>query len=297
MIVVSELLDGSRSYTQSTDGKGDTAKRVYEVTGTDNELVAGNEATIQAPNSITLPNDVRITVESVDVESGGLDDRYIVTVNYSNVPGGDDDDNNGGGGNPSTQPSLYSSSLDTSGGQFLLTYALGETKIFPKDGLQVADADKHCGAINVDEDGRVQGVNVILPQLRISRTVAYPASYFTNTFIDTLTDTTGKVNSNTFFGREPGEVLLTGVQGEDQGQPIITLTFNFVVEKNVTGLSIGGGCGQTQVNGINKGGHEYLWVQYSREAGRYSPITGPRIAYVEKVYESADFSLLAIPGA
>lgn len=279
-IALNELLDGSRGFVQTQDGEGDSATRRYEVTGTNSEILAGSTVANSAPSSVVLPNLSVVNIDRIEVEAGGRDDRWIATVEYSRNPNQDEDDPE----NP--QPRLFSSSFDTSGGTFRITNSKA-TDQFPND------AENFWGAINVDQDGVPQGVDVVVPQLRIDRTVAYPRSYVDDAFVDQIADLTGTTNASTFFGRPAGEVLLLGAAGEDSGQAVVNISYSFLIDKEVENLSVG------QVDNVIKPGHDYIWSRYVSRDGPQGKdrIAEVKAVYVERIYDREDFSILGIPGA
>jgi hypothetical protein len=68
------------------------------------------------------------------------------------------------------------------------------------------------------------------------------------------------------------------------------ITFRFAASPNQTGLSVG------SITGINKKGWEYLWVRYAdaEDTGSGAIIKKPIAAYVERVYDDANFGALGI---
>ena len=64
----------------------------------------------------------------------------------------------------------------------------------------------------------------------------------------------------------------------------------FAASPNRTGITIG------DISGIDKKGHEYLWVRYedAEDASAKMIVKRPAAVCVEKVYEEGDFGLLGI---
>lgn len=147
------------------------------------------------------------------------------------------------------------------------------------------------GGINVDPDGKVQGVDLgAMGDAAITFSIQqeFLTSALTNAFFTTLEGKVGRVNSGTFRGRAAGEVYFAGVRGSIRYAEIKnTLTYDFAISKNATSLTVG------EISGLNKKGWEYLWVYSDRLAeagGRVVPIA----AYVEKVFETTSFAGMGV---
>jgi hypothetical protein len=220
-----------------------------------------------------------------------------VTFNYEKV------------GATQTAPLKRARSFDTSGGSQHITNALqtknaagavvddGE-KVYGPSGLD--DGASAKGAISVDDRG-VNGVDIIVPALQWSESYDVPSSYVTSAYIRNLAKLTGSTNAATFRGFAVGEVLFTGASGshewdDQRGNGPWALTFKFVASPNT-------GAGATKpalkvgdIDGIEKGGHEYLWVKYatSEDTAKNQVTRQPIAVYVNRVYPDADFSLLGI---
>ena len=105
------------------------------------------------------------------------------------------------------------------------------------------------------------------------------------------------MNNATFRGLAAGECLFLGASGTLHGTETDTettgdweITYRFAASPNKTGITIG------SISGIAKKGWEYLWVRYAdvEDMDAMAMVKRPVAAYVEQVYESADFSLLDI---
>lgn len=288
----------SRSATIYRLGKRATSTmtRSYKVFGyTDdtplhadcNQRIAGQLMYWQYPGA-----NVQLRAESYSVEYLG-DDAWHVSINYEKV-GADADD---------PDPLRRSRSFDTTGGTQHITQALenvtvltsktgsttittaGETK-FP------SSAPSMNGAIGVD-DSSVNGVDVVVPALSWTETYDVPHSYITAAYIKGVAGLTGSVNKNGFRTFAAGEVLFMGCSGqqewdEQRGNGPWTLSFKFVASPNVTNQKIG------DITGVNKGGHEYLWVRYEDAVSSNQLVKKPKAVYVNKVYREGDFSGLGI---
>ena len=61
-----------------------------------------------------------------------------------------------------------------------------------------------------------------------------------------------------------------------------------MASKNVNGETIG------DITGVNKKGHEYLWVRYEDAVESNAILKKPKAVYVNKVYPDGDFSKIGI---
>lgn len=181
----------------------------------------------------------------------------------------------------------YELSWDTTGGTARITTAL-DTDRFP------ATATDHKGAIGLDQEGNVQGVDIVVPACKWTITFRLATATVNNAYGMVLETLTGTVNDAAFFGRPAGEVLFMGAQGKTGIRTNPVFNFDFVRLPNITGLTIGG------ITGIAKKGHQYLWVEFrpgDQDANSKRTPMEPIGVYVETVYPDADFAALGIGGA
>lgn len=216
---------------------------------------------------------MELRAESYSVSYLG-DEAWQVTIDY--IKDGAEDSGN---------PLKRARSFDTTGGTQHITQAVAETKY----GTGAPDQFK---AIGVDDNG-VNGVDIVVPQLQWTETYDVPDGYVSDSYIKGVAEVTGRTNMEGFRGFAPGEVLFVGCTGsqewdDDKGRGPWSLSFRFVASPNVSGQTIG------DVTGVNKNGHEYLWVRYESESSSDTLIKKPKHVYVNKVYEEAAFSNLGI---
>ena len=234
-----------------------------------NSKVTNNGAYWQYPG---VPN-MQLRAESYSVSYLG-DDAWQVVIDY--VKDGAED---------GTESVKRARSFDTSGGTQHLTQAFAERKYG-------SGAPDQQSAIGVDENG-VNGVDVVVPQLQWQETYDVPNIYVTDAYIKNVASVTGSVNIASFRGFAAGEVLFVGCTGsqewdDQKGKGPWSLAFRFVGSPNVTNQTIG------SVTGVEKKGHEYLWVRYESASESSTLIKKPKHVYVNKVYRDGDFSLLGI---
>jgi len=227
-------------------------------------------------------SDVKLMAESYSVSYLG-DDAWQVTINYAKD-----------GAEYGSDPQKRVRSFDTTGGTQHITQAcsvgFGSTLDFEK--RYPSTALNMSGAIGVDSNG-VNGVDIVVPQLQWQETYDVPSAYISGTYIRGLASVTGTTNASNFRGFLAGEVLFLGCTGsqewdDQKGLGPWSLSYRFVASKNVTGQTIG------SISGIEKRGHEYLWVRYEDTVSGSSLLKQPKAVYVSKVYKDSEFSLLGI---
>jgi hypothetical protein len=149
------------------------------------------------------------------------------------------------------------------------------------------------GGINCDKSGP-HGCEIYVPSGQWSETYEIPVGDLDVSYelaVKALKKT--PVNNASFRGRDKGEVLFMGMNGalSSVDPRYYTMTFRFGEEHNVTDLSVSGIDGT-----ITKEGWQYLWYAYDEQlasSGKQATYQ-PTAAYVERVYDYGDFSVLNI---
>ena len=285
----------SRSATIVRLGKKASSSYVksYKVFGTTDDVTlhADINATIsgtfwQYPGQPT----VQLMAESYSVSYLG-DDAWQVQVNYTK-DGADDDDQ--------SEPLKRSRSFDTSGGTQHITQAKGGTVTVSGSTTTTTGTERRFpssapsmdSAIGVDGDS-VAGVDIVVPQLTWTETYDVPSTYVTNDYIKSIAALTGTVNNAAFRSFAAGEVLFLGASGshewdEEKGDGPWSLSYKFVASPNVTNETIG------SIAGVEKRGHDYLWIRYEDSVTDNTLLKKPKVVYVNKVYRDGSFSGLGI---
>ena len=172
--------------------------------------------------------------------------------------------------------------FDTGGGTQRITQSLGTRRY----GTNTPDFK---GAIGVTKDS-VQGVDITVPVYNFAETHILSADIVTESYKLTLYNLTGKVNTDSFRGKAPGEVLFLGASGSTRDAQSWEVTFRFAGSPNKTGLTVG------DITDIEKKGWEYLWVLYEDQeddtANRL--VKRPIAVYVEQVFYTDSFAGLGI---
>lgn len=294
---VLQWLENSNSRSASIARKGKRADSSVDVeyqafgATTDAEIHAYANNYFSA-NRFYQVGDYVLMIESYSVRYDG-DQAWTVTAHY--VKAGADDETQ-------TEPLRRLRSFDTSGGTAHITQAIkgagtnnGERR-WGSGGENGAPYAEH--AIGVDGNS-VNGVDIVIPQLTWTETYDVPSQYVTSAYIKNVASLTGTVNSAAFRTFAAGEVLFVGASGSqewdaEKGNGPWTLAFKFIASPNA-------GAGQTvpalevgSITGIEKRGHDYLWVRYEDSVTDDTLIKKPKHVYVNKVYRDGNFSLLGI---
>ena len=233
----------------------------------------------------------RLHAESYTLEYLG-DEAWQLEVSYASMGAESDED---------PEPLKRSRSFDTGGATQHITQAIPTTS-HPNGERRYQSgspaAPNMQGAIGVDGDS-VQGVDIVVPQLTWTENYDVPWQYVTTDYIKSVSSLTGTVNDADFRGFEAGEVLFTGASGSqqwdsDKGDGPWSLSYKFVAASNqgsgktYPAATIGG------ISGIEKDGHDYLWIRYEDTVENETLFKKPKFVYVDSVYRRANFSGLGI---
>ncbi len=224
------------------------------------------------------------TVEGMSLESVEIDERVnsstwrakaIYAEKSSSGEGGEEEED------------AYSVSFDTGGGTMHMIQSLGTSFKAP------SDAPDYGGAIGVDADGNVEGVDVQMPTFNFQETHTLSGTVVTDAWKKKVAGVTGTVNSGAFRGFAAGEVLFLGASGSKSSRKKSAsweITFRFAVSANRSSLKVG------DLTVSNKRGWDYLWVSYKTAvaANGKSLVKKPSAVYVEKVYPDGNFGALGI---
>ncbi len=178
-------------------------------------------------------------------------------------------------------------SFDTTGGQVLVTTSRETVASYP-----AGAAPDHKQAINVVDGAEPKGVTVVVPVLKFTIRKRQPKANIDHAYAKKVAALTGTVNADPQFSSEyvTGELLFMGAQGGQGTESDPEIVYHFAAASNESGLIVG------DVTGIDKGGHEYLWVQFEsvKDTTTNRKASRPEFVYVEKVYKEADWTDLAL---
>jgi hypothetical protein len=155
-------------------------------------------------------------------------------------------------------------------------------------------APDHEGAIAVDGQGNVNGVDLDFPTYTWTETHILPDSSVTNAYKGALYAVANSpVNNASFKGFAAGEVKFMGVEGSQRGKGgDWELNFKFAASPNSTSIEVG------DITGIVKKGWEILWMYFEESVATMGSdkarAVKARDVYVHQVYKSSDFSTMGI---
>jgi hypothetical protein len=175
--------------------------------------------------------------------------------------------------------------FDASGGT-IRVFASSNTASFPRSGRT---APNFRGLIGI-KDGDPEGVDITVPALKLNYRYKWPANVINNAYIKGMAGLVGTCNSASYDTYAAGELLFVGLSGEVVDDLPTEITYAFAASADVTGLTLG------DITGVNKGGHDYLWVAYEEDADASAKkkVKVPLAAYVERVYRRSSWSALGL---
>ena len=218
-------------------------------------------------------------LDEVEVTERVNKDTWKVKAIWKREDGGEDDDDD--------EEETSSFAFDTGGGTMHRNQSLKTVSKVPND------APDFNGAIEVDNEGNVNGVDVTMPVLNFTETHVMKGSRVSTSYKKSVAALTGTVNRSGFRGFSAGEVLFLGASGTTRGKKNDSpweITFRFAVSPNQSSLQVG------KLKVSNKRGWDYLWVRYADKVAenKKNVIKEPVAAYVEQVYPEGDFGNLGL---
>lgn len=180
-------------------------------------------------------------------------------------------------------------SFDTGGATTNVTVPLKNQSAHQASGQQVTDSEIPK-AINVDKDGKPQGVDIVIPQFEFSVTKYFISSIVTLPYLSSLHEQTGTINNVAWKGFGPGSVLFKGASGQSSDDPSkpVPITFKFAASKNLTDFKVG------DITVPSKDGWQYMWVKFETTTVNKELVTKPKLVFVADIYESTDFDQLGL---
>ena len=222
-----------------------------------------------------------MSLESIEVVERVSGDTWKVKAIYEVDDDGEQPDDTG------EEEDTTVFAFDTGGGTKHLNQSI------KTDGKYPNDAPDFAGAIEVDNEGNVNGVDVTMPVLNFTETHTLAGSRVSTSYKKTLASLTGTVNRSGFRGFSAGEVLFLGASGTKRSKKSSApweITYRFAVSPNQAGLQVG------DIKVARKYGWDYLWVRYADKVaeGGKNVVKKPVAVYVEMVYPEGDFGNLGI---
>lgn len=225
--------------------------------------------------------------------------RYEVELKYatSGVGGGDQPLGGAGGdGGPLPSPSAPGAdstplasgySFQVNAPRLHLTQSRSTSLSVKRGG---GDAPNFMRRIGVDKDGNAQGVD-FPPDAAITFTRTWARANVTMGYIRALAELAGHPNNAPFYQNAAGEVMLMSASGTYSQGEGWSMTANFGISPDASDIEI---C--TGLTVFFKSGWDYLWIFDERIQDPVSGkmVTVPGAAYVERVLDRVDFSIIGI---
>jgi len=239
----------AKEYSVGTDG----AERVYNVTGTADDAAALSAAAQAAPAAVSATvgdKTYQFNFKSVSVEEVFVDEDlpeeclWEATVRYASP---DDEEREAG---------ESSWAFDTGGGTQHIVKSRSATVYKP-----TGDPVTLAGGANIGDKGdSVEGVDIYVPACNVTRTFYVDDEKVTDAYRDRVAALTGRVNSEEFLGRAPGEVLFLGSSGSQRGRGDWEIAFRVAIGENVEDAQIPTG---------ELDGEDPVMITYSKTAWQY----------------------------
>jgi len=188
--------------------------------------------------------------------------------------------------------------FDTTGGMQKVTQSKETMGRFVGAQGNTTDIPDFKQAINVNGD-RVEGVEIGVRAFAFEETHYVDDAIVTAAYKRTVYDASWTTNNAPFKGLAFGECLFVGCVGSKRGADNWELTYRFMGQPNEPTIQL---CDDTTDGGAlvvtNKQGWWVLWQWYEEAVGGSLAmphmVKRPRYAYLERVYDPSDLSLLGI---
>lgn len=243
------------------------------IVGETDDTLAEQEVYAFAPDYVLALNGMPLPKNQIDSEQLG-DDVYIVTVTYGTKQDAE-----------KKKPIVC---LDTGGATQKITHSLETLGSYAPDGMK---APNFYGAINATAEGTIDGVDLPVPCQKWNEKHYLAKSIVNTAWENAVTDLSQCTNNAPFRGRDVDQVKFDHVTTNDTGDDLVECTFYFEAGPHLENITIG------DITGINKPAWAFLWILSIPDVDpeTHFMIKKPRAVYVEKVFFSEDFSVLAIP--
>lgn len=278
----------AETLTFKASGKGASASETYVVLGTSNEMEAVGVATSTASPVVTFgyQDSVVVLVRSSATAKPTSYSTWEVDVEWS------EESSEKSKQRPEGQPleNMVKWSFDTTGQTQRITVAKKEVARGQRSSSY--PAPEMYGAIGWDGQ-QLQGVDVVIPSLKITATVPYKPSEVTKEWIANLARATGKTNKKKWQGFDIGELLYIGSTGTKEvplalgiaQQKPFDVVHSFEASENQKPYTVGP---ITIEEG--KKGWEYAWLRFEQvDDANTIVFPKPVHAYIDQMYDEFDF--------
>lgn len=288
---IDELRD---SRTFSVDVTGGTAVWRFVILGQPDEAAAYDMVLNEAP--ATWFGYTRSNINMDDRPNLGI---WFPVVTYTipvfplgtPPPSGDA----GGGGPPPAGGSPPSDNSEV-GGKISFSLSLESQhvtrslKSISRTGLNGATAPDPKGLVGVRADGEVDGVDigVAVASFQVKATIPN----LTYAHLKNLLYCCGRTNERPWWFFKEEEGYLVGINGQCKGSGETELSYDFRYSRTRPSVNIRPGLQTSE-----KRGWHYLWTMNKKEQDNVNdpPVVRPIAAYVDQIFETAEFAYLGTP--
>jgi hypothetical protein len=272
-----ELCYDENSHVIDADGYLQSADVSYLIFDHENETDVLDYARTVIPNKITF-RDRSVDLDNIEIMERRAQDVWKVTAHY---PANKD--------NYTDQQSqeIPEFSFDISAGTKHITHS--KETVFSAAAEPGETAPDYGGAINVNQDNKIDGVDIVNSVFSFSEKHYFSNSKMDNTFKRQIASLVGTVNDSTFKQWEAGELLFMGATGSRRGKTSKDkweVTFRFAVSMNASNIEVG------DITVPSKNGWDYLWVKYANDVNDNMLTKKIEAVYVERVYDYESFNPL-----
>lgn len=257
--MILEEIPNSTSFTRRPPG----LTRRFRCLGEHDAYIAQSFALGSIPLFVSTPVGI-LYRQNVQVDEEAHK-NYLVTATYA--PG-------------EKEVGSYTFSFDAMGATVHITQAREHIASYPSADLP---SNPHKGAINVDQDGRPQGCDIIVPALRMTHTFRHPQGSVTEARAAVLANAAGHTNANAWHGFAAGTLLFLGATGSDGTDADAEVAYHIAAEKSET-LTMG------EISSIAKAGWHYVWAEFEADTDDGHAVTKAKRVHVERTYDPIDFA-------
>lgn len=217
-----------------------------------------------------------LSLDGISIDARENSSTYRVNVLYKS--NGDAFDN-------SSESDAARLSFDCSGGTRHVNHAISQRRVFGN--IDAGTAIGWNGKLG--DQMEVLGVDMPTAQMREVYEKTIRKSRLNTAFKRKLARMTGAVNSRSFKGWNPGEVMFMGASfSAADSTSSVMVSYNFAIQENENGAEVAG------INIGNVQGWEYIWPITSTAAGNNAPGINIDAIYVAKVAKYADLNELGV---
>ncbi len=263
------------SYRTKTNPREDSIG--YVLTGVSTMAMAKVYAGLYSAFALLTPDGSTLYRNNIDATEAGFL-LWHIEVSYSTFP------------RKEPQAGDQSWNFDTTGATKHITQSLSTDSTYYDSALLPAGAEDYGGAVGVNENGDVEGVDIVDRAFKWTENWKLPLNQFGWSYALLMSQMTGSVNSASYRGLDAGCVLYEGAQGGmSRSDPtLLDVTFHFNYQPTRDSFTVG------SITGITKIGQQYMWVGYKTKMGNNRKIQVPCQVNVENLFQQQDFSQFGI---